>query len=137
MRSNPYGYEIKDGVVKINEEEAEIIRNIFNNYLAGMGLVECAKSQGLKLNHSSVGRLLRNKRYIGDGYYPAIIQKEIFEKAEEMRLDRAESLGRIGKVSKGKRFIIPEKFSMKKCDKVPLSPYKKVEYLYSLIEIEV
>ena len=53
------------------------------------------KRQGLKLHHGSAGRMLRNKKYLGDDYYPAIIDKEIFDKAEEIRMSRAKALGRV------------------------------------------
>ena len=39
--------------------------------------------------------MLRNKHYLGDNYYPAIIEQELFDKAEEVRMARAGSLGRI------------------------------------------
>ena len=60
-----------------------------------MGLIPAAEKGGLKLYHGSVGRMLQNKKYLGDDYYPAIIDKETFDKAEEIRMDRAMALGRV------------------------------------------
>ena len=34
-------------------------------------------------------------KYLGDDYYPAIIDKETFDKAEEIRMERAKALGRV------------------------------------------
>lgn len=39
--------------------------------------------------------MLRNKRYLGDDYYPSIIDKSVFDKAEIERNKRAKKLGRI------------------------------------------
>ena len=58
-----------------------------------MALIPAAEKGGLKLYHGSVGRMLQNKKYLGDDYYPAIIDKETFDKAEEIRMDRAMALG--------------------------------------------
>lgn len=60
-----------------------------------MALIPAAEKGGLKLYHGSVGRMLQNKKYLGDDYYPAIIDKETFDKAEEIRMDRAMALGRV------------------------------------------
>ena len=63
-----------------------------------MALIPSAEKGGLKLYHGSAGRMLRNKKYLGDDCYPAIIDKETFDKfdkAEEIRMDRAMALGRV------------------------------------------
>lgn len=71
------------------------MRDFFQNYISGMILVPVAEKVGLKLYHGSAGRMLRNKKYLGDDYYPAIIDKETFDKAEEIRMSRAKALGRV------------------------------------------
>ena len=63
--------------------------------VSGMALIPAAEKGGLKLYHGSAGRMLQNKKYLGDDYYPAIIDKETFDKAEEIRMDRAMALGRV------------------------------------------
>mgnify|MGYP006939837808 CR=1 FL=1 len=96
MRHIPYGYRIENGRAVIDEEQAVTVRDFFQNYISGMALVPAAEKVGLKLYHGSTGRMLRNKKYLGDDYYPAIIDKETFDKAEEIRMSRAKALGRYG-----------------------------------------
>ena len=63
--------------------------------------------------------------------------KEIFDKAEEVRDKRAKDLGRVVELA---AFTSPppkERFKMKKADnKMPVDPFERVEYSYSLIESE-
>ncbi|MGR1530233.1 hypothetical protein UW610_09400, partial [Streptococcus agalactiae] len=63
--------------------------------------------------------------------------KEIFDKAEEVRDKRAKDLGRVVELA---AFTSPppkERFKMKKADnKMPVDPFERAEYLYSLIESE-
>lgn len=67
-------------------------QRIFKAYISGMALTVAAETAGLKLHHGCAGRMLRNKRYLGDAYYPAIIDQKIFDKAEEKRMEKARSL---------------------------------------------
>jgi len=81
---------------------------------------------------------LKNVRYLGNDVYPAIIDKETFDKAEEVRTKRAKDLGRIAELA---AFASPspiERFKMKKSEgNLPDDPVMRAEYLYSLIESEV
>ena len=90
----PYGYRIKDGKAIICQEEADQVRRIFAGYLSGLSLKMAAKEAGLTMQHSSVKRLLQNKHYPGDDFYPAIIDQEIFDAADVERQRREEALGR-------------------------------------------
>ena len=68
---------------------------------------------GLKLYHGSVGRMLQNKKYLGDDYYPAIIDKETFDKAEEIRMYRAMALGRVRELKEKNIPVFFEKENIK------------------------
>jgi hypothetical protein len=77
-----YGYELVKGMLEINEQESEIVRQIFEMYLSGMGKQKIAN----KLNQmaipkryghecwyvSGIDYILNNERYIGD----ALLQKK-------------------------------------------------------------
>ena len=104
MRHIPYGYRIENGRAVIDEEQAATVREFFQNYISGMALVPAAEKVGLKLYHGSAGRMLRNKKYLGDDYYPAIVDKETFDRAEEIRRSRAKALGRVWELE-GKKDI--------------------------------
>ena len=112
MRHIPYGYRIENGRAVIDEEQAATVRDFFQNYISGMALVPAAKKVGLKLYHGSAGRMLRNKKYLGDDYYPAIIDKETFDKAEEIRMDRAKALGRVWELEGKKDILFPTSFTI-------------------------
>lgn len=120
----PYGYEFgKNGGYVINEKEAEVVRYIFDKFLAGAGVDEIAKSLqahgvhrrdgSLRWHGHSIGYILKNEKYVGDellgkryttdtlpfrqipnrgespqyhfvGTHPAIITRDIFEKAQTL-----------------------------------------------------
>lgn len=56
---------------------------LFEEYIFGKALKVAAENVGLKIFHGSAGRMLRNTRYLGDDYYPAIIEQELFDKAKK------------------------------------------------------
>ena len=95
MGHTPYGYKIRDGAALIDEEKAERVKDLFKEYLSGLSLSTAAKKAGINTYHGTAGNMLRNKKYLGDGFYPAIIDKEVFEQAEIERQERAKKLGRV------------------------------------------
>ena len=129
-----YGYTIRDGRLEVQEKEAENIRKIFKNYLAGNALIKSADLAGLKKNSSSVKRILTNKKYLGNDIYPKIIDRESFGKAGQMLKERAVAMGRIWE--KEEEIIkVPCKFRYKKEDTLPLDPFERASYKYRLIEV--
>lgn len=66
---NMLGYKQVDGVFTIIPEEAELVRQIFEDYLSGMGFTAIEKklrSQGVKFTKSAIANLLKSEKYIGD-----------------------------------------------------------------------
>lgn len=80
MGHTPYGYKIENGKAVIDEPAAIQIRNLYTNYLNGMALVAAAKASGIDTYHGTVKRLLQNRHYIGDDFYPAIIDITTYQK---------------------------------------------------------
>ena len=73
----PYGYKFgENGEYVINEKEAEVVRYIFREFLAGVGIGEIAKSLyalGIRRRDgdhrwhiNSIGYILKNEKYVGD-----------------------------------------------------------------------
>lgn len=137
MGHTPYGYRIEDGKAIIYEEQAIKVREFFNAYISGLALTVAAEKVGLKMYHGSAGMMLRNKRYLGDDYYPAIIDKETFDKAEEKRIEKARSLGRIRELEEPPKPECLMKFMIPKVEQKYTDSFKQAEYAYSLIESEV
>lgn len=104
QRHMPMGYRIVDGKAEIIPETARIVKIIFQDYLNGISTYRIARSltaQGIlnashkpSWNHGSVGKILENQKYKGDGFYPPLIENEIFEQVQLRRREKAESLGR-------------------------------------------
>lgn len=129
-----YGYTIRDGKLEVQEKEAENIRKIFKNYLAGNALIKSADLAGIKKNSSSVKRMLTNEKYLGNDIYPKIIDRESFEKAGQMLKERAVTMGRVWEkeeeISK-----VPCKFRYKEEGVLPIDPLERASHKYNLIEV--
>lgn len=95
MGHTPYGYRIENGAAFIDEKKSNRIQALFKEYLSGLSLSSAAKKAGINAYHGTAGNMLRNKKYLGDGFYPAIVDKETFKQAEIERQKRARKLGRV------------------------------------------
>lgn len=133
----PYGYRIENGVAVIDESQADQVRTLFSGYLSGLGLVPAAEAAGLSLFHSGAKRMLQNRHYLGDDFYPAIINIETFTKAEEERMRRARTMGRIQEQSKTAPRKAKTTFTLGKIAHKYDDPFMQAAYIYSLIESEV
>lgn len=77
-----YGFEIVDGQMVVKEDEAAVIRRIFDLYLQGVGkqnIANILNAEGVprrygqkKWHHTTVDYVVKNERYMGD----ALLQKE-------------------------------------------------------------
>ena len=133
----PYGYQIVNGEAVIDEEKADQVRKIYEGYLGGLSLTGAAKAARLDLKHRSVRVMLENRRYLGDEYYPAIIDRETFEAFETERASREKKLGRDKREKKVIEAIpAPIKFRLAKGGLILNDPYRQAEFIYNLIERE-
>ncbi|MSS11819.1 MULTISPECIES: recombinase family protein [Clostridia] len=104
QRHTPLGYRIVDGKADIVPEAAQIVKAVFQAYLGGTSTYQIAKDltkQGVlnashkpSWNHGSVGKILENRKYIGDEFYPPLIESEIFDQVQNRRQETVKSLGR-------------------------------------------
>ena len=81
-------------------------------------------------------RLMETTHYLGDSFYPAIIDKDTYQKAQEERKSRATALGRNNKKTQMRKLQIPTRFHMGEVAALYDNPVKQAEYLYGLIESE-
>lgn len=137
MAHIPYGYTIVNGKAEVDDEQAETVRKLFDGYIAGLGLKPAAENAGLDIYHGSAGRMLRNTRYLGDEYYPVIIDRARFDKAEEIRISRASSLGWVRELQAAPKPVPDTRFTLPSVEKKIVDPFEQAEYAYSLIESEV
>jgi hypothetical protein len=131
-----YGYQIINGKAEIDEQAAERIKTLFQSYLTGDSLATAAKKAEIAAYHAGVGRMLRNKHYLGDEYYPAIIDPDTFAAAEAERIRRAEMLGRIRQPKQEPEVVYPTVFRIREGTERLDDLFQQAEYAYSLIESE-
>ncbi len=135
QRHIPIGYRMLDGKIVIHPEKAEVVKNIFKDYINGIslnaiarGLVEAGvpnANNKPSWNHGSVGRILENTKYLGDEVYPKIIEKSIFEATKKERKEKNKSLGREPETYRRKnKSIFIDKLRCGECGEV----YR--EYIY-------
>lgn len=137
MAHTPYGYQIINGKAVVDEEKANQLKVLFETYIEGASFKVAAEIVGIMLSHSSIGKLLRNEKYLGTDFYPAIIDKVVFEAAEVERMKRARALGRIYKHDKEENSQSSKcNFKIGRIEQKYDDPFRQAEYAYSLIESE-
>ncbi len=137
MARTLYGYRIENGMAVIDEEAAGKLRQLYANYLSGRTLETAAKEAGIDTYHTTAKNLMRNKRYLGDDFYPAIIDEQVFQATQAELMRRATALGRMDRVSKERELTIPTSFSMGEIEEYFDNPATQAEYVYSRIKSEV
>lgn len=137
MGHTPYGYQIENGEAVIDEAAAATIRELYKNYLSGMALSDAAKKAGLDTYHGTAKRIMLNKHYLGDSFYPAIIDKPTFDAVPIELEKRAGKLGRLNRAGSPRKKYVPTDFLMGQAETELHNPLRQSEYLYSLIRPEV
>lgn len=137
MGHTPYGYRIENGKAVVNEEQAAQIQKLYEGYLGGLALMEAAKAAGLRLYHGSAKRMMQNRHYLGDAYYPAIISQYIFDAALAEQQKRAKVLGRVYEPKEAEATLPAMRFIIGRVTQKYEDPFKQAEYAYGLIESEV
>lgn len=132
-----YGYELKNGRLAVKRKEANRIRKIFRLYIEGNSLDRCAKECGLSFAHSQVKNILTNKKYMGNEFYPAIIDKETFQKAGEEIAKRTKTRQSKPTVQDKPSIATPKHFVFLPAFEKFENPFAQAEYIYSLIEGKV
>lgn len=129
-----YGYKIVNGRAVADKSAQKKIQLLFQNYLVGMSLAKAAAEAGIHVPHGMVGKLLSNQHYLGDSFYPQLIDKSTFEKATVERRHRAEKLGRTNLKKTIVEKNAPTNFTLSKIEEYHDDPARQAEYLYSLIQ---
>lgn len=98
QRKIPFGYIIEGGITRPYPREADAVRYIFAQYLAGFSLLAIAEDmtrQGPRYhqhtpawNKNMVKRVLENQKYIGAEGYPPLVSNEDFAAARCQRSSR-------------------------------------------------
>ena len=131
-----YGYRIENGKPVIDPQQAERLRDLFQQYISGRSLKGAAEAAGIgeKVCHISAKKMLMNRRYLGEGDYPRIISKDVFDQAEAEMCRRAAFHTR--KPKPQQETLQPSGFRMRHPVHYYDDPAVQAEYIYSLIECE-
>ena len=93
-RKQPFGYKMKLGEIVPQPQEAEAVRSIYLQYLAGASFKQLAEQlqtedvpydEDKSWNKNMVARILEDDRYIGEKEFPALIPTKQFHAAQERR----------------------------------------------------
>ena len=94
-RMLPLGYGMENGEIVINEQEADVVKSIFDKYCSGSSLKTLVnalnarnvvfKSNGVQWNKGRLYHILTDCRYIGEKSFPTIIDVEVFNKANALK----------------------------------------------------
>ena len=101
-RRFPYGYEMQNGLIVICLKEADTVKQIFSQYLNGENLKNIAERLTenqieflpgeYNWNKSRIKRMIEDKRYIGGDNYPAIIDKDTFQRVNIEKNNRIRNI---------------------------------------------
>ena len=91
IRYLPFGYTIRNGHTVVEQQEADIVRNIFKAYIQGASLKEIAEDLTAKQipytertcvwDKARISRILENTKYTGDEEFETIIDENTYEEA--------------------------------------------------------
>nr|WP_325240092.1 recombinase family protein [uncultured Oscillibacter sp.] len=99
-----YGYQIQDGKLIIQPQEAEVVKRIFSTYLEGTYQWKIAdilnadsvlyRQERPQWTMHRVGFILKNPRYTGADGYPVLIDAGTFQAAQEIIQKRKKTVRR-------------------------------------------
>jgi len=129
-RKFPFGYRMEFGKMVIDEDEAEWVVYIFEQYILGESFKNLSDSlfgYGIQYdvdkpwNKNMVARILQDRRYTGDDRYPPIIDTCIFQQVDQKRNKKVEG----SKVTQAQKIL-------KKKSGGRITPHLEHEVLYLL-----
>ncbi len=132
-----FGFRLEQGKLLVVPEEAEIVREIFADYLSGMGIISIMKKhreKGVSFSKNGISGMLRNEKYQGD----MLLQKTFVENHITKR--KVKNIGQLPQyyVSKSHEEIIDrDTFSAvqqeiaRRADKRPTAPQVPAVYPYT------
>ena len=102
-RRIPFGYQMINGEITTHPREVYAVSKIFAEYLKGRSLLDISRelqSEGIPYHHcedstwnkNMIKRILENEKYLGTEIYPQIISPEIFHRANNKKLKKANNL---------------------------------------------
>ena len=104
QRHIPLGYSVAQGKAQIDPETSQVVQYIYQAYDNGASCNAIAKdltAKGIQTANQKavwhccmVGKILENQKYLGDGFYPKMIEEALSQRVQNRRKERAEKLGK-------------------------------------------
>lgn len=98
----PLGFCIKDKHLAIDDHGAEIVKEIFNTYVDTHSIVAVQtmlrEKHGLSYTYFGIKTILERRDYLGKDGLPAIIERELFRRAQELRAARSQRRARTDRI---------------------------------------
>ncbi len=131
MAHIPYGYIIADGKAQIDPDCAKNLLQFFQNYLRGQSIA--AAGCDIPLGRTCLGKMLKNPVYLGDDYYPSIIDRETFDAVQAERRRRYEARGCPSSAAPLDTVPVRTSFKLLEIKEEYTDPAKQAEYVYRRI----
>lgn len=102
-RRIPFGYQMVNGEITTHPKEVYVVTKIFADYLKGKSMLNISKelqAEGIPYhpcedsswNKNMIKRILENDKYLGTEIYPQIISADIFHRANNKKLKKANNI---------------------------------------------
>lgn len=134
MAHIPYGYKIERGLAIVIDEQAVRIRSLYHAFLEGLSIDAAGKQAGIPLSRSAIGKILANPVYLGDGYYPQLIEETLFDKVQEERAARASSASPAARSRAPAAVPVQTSFHLRSLPRKEGDPVADAHNLYKSIE---
>ena len=104
QRHIPFGYCVAQGKAQIDPENSQVVQAIYTAYDNGASCNAIANdltAKGIRTANQKavwhccmVGKILENQKYLGDGFYPQMVEEALFQRVQNRRKERAENWGK-------------------------------------------
>ena len=114
-------------------------------YLKGDSIQLSGEKAGIPLSISALGYILKRRAYVGDGYYPPIIDQETYDKVQAERQERYEKLGCFTSNNSIPAFPVHDQFRLEtesekhwmewpqEAKEAMIEPARKAAYIYTRV----
>lgn len=90
----PIGFKVENKFLAIDENGAEIVREVFSTYVDTHSIVAVQtmlrEKHGLSYSYEGIKTILERRDYLGTDDLPAIVDRETFRRAQELRASRSQ-----------------------------------------------
>ncbi len=131
MRTVPYAYCYKNGKIVIQEDEARVLKNLYQAYLELSSLQKAGNKAGISFAHPTIKRMLSNPIYLGQGIYPQIIKNDCFHAVQKKLKQRSKPR----KTKKEPIVYKVPKFNLALVPASKIDPYEQAALIYERIEV--